>query len=133
MFPETGVDNTRQSSGLSPTDEYFDGFRIGADVAKYFVEAGNNFLDLLMRCNFRNDRVRIATCELAGLYIKYGLKDKLAILTMNVASSDSVNAMRIERFLAGVTGGASRTKDARGPGIFDLKKYTEPKNGNTNQ
>ena len=110
----------------SPIDDFT--FPMGLDVGKYFIETGRSFLDLLMRCNFRGDRERKAMCQLAEYCLEYELEKELVNLTMLVASSDSVNAARIERFLAAVTGGASRNgKDAgKENSIFNLTKYTKP-------
>ena len=123
----------RQDRGLrseitgSPIDDFT--FPMGMDVGKYFIEAGHSFLDLLMRCNFRNDRERKAICQLSEYCLEYELTSELVNLTMLVASSDSINADRIERFLAAVTGGASRNgaKPGKENSIFSLSKYTKPK------
>jgi hypothetical protein len=110
-------------------------FQMGADVAKYFVEAGKSLLDLLMRCNFRDDRKRLAYLEDIDYCRRYHDNDGLIEITTHLASSDSNNAMRIERFLAGITAGASRNGKAPegGKSIFDLSKYSKPKVSNNGE
>jgi hypothetical protein len=105
-------------------------FRMGADVAKYFVEAGTSLLDLLFRCSFLNERKRLAYMADIDYCTEYGIKDGIIEITTHLASSDSVAAARIERFLAGITAGASRGNAAppEKRGIFDLGKYTKKTN-----
>lgn len=109
-------------------------FHMGADVAKYFVEAGKSVLDLLMRCNFRSDRERKAYLADIDYCTEYGIKDGMVEVFTHLASSDSNNSERIERFLAGITAGASRNgqHNPEKRGIFDLGKYSKPKNQGNN-
>ena len=111
-------------------------FHMGADVAKYFVEAGKDFMDLLFRCKFVNARERKAFIELAHGCLEFKDNTHMLELTMYLAGSDSENADRIERFLAGITAGASRNGQQggrpgqQGKGIFDNFKK---KNNNQQQ
>ena len=104
-------------------------FHMGADVAKYFVEAGKSVLDLLMRCNFRSDRERKAYLADIDYCTEYGIKDGMVEVFTHLASSDSNNSERIERFLAGITAGASRNGQhgQNKPGIFDLSRFSKTK------
>jgi hypothetical protein len=107
-------------------------FHMGGDVAKYFVEAGKDFMDLLFRCKFQTTRERKAFIELAHGCIEFKDETHMLELTMYLAGSDSENADRIERFLAGITAGASRTGNTKpqssGGGIFNnpFKKKQNP-------
>ena len=122
------IDRPQQEESFqTPIDQALP-FRMGADVAKYFVEAGKNLLDLLFRCNFRSDRERKAYMADLDYCTEYGLKDGLVEIVTHLASSDSLGSERIERFLAGITAGASRGGQPKpqGRSILDLSKYSKP-------
>jgi len=121
MMPQVGNDGHNGQKGPQSFMDQAMGWRAGADVAKYFVEAGKDFMDLLFRCKFQSTRERKAFIELAHGCIEFKDDAHLTELTMYLAGSDSENADRIERFLAGITAGASRTGGAKpgGRGLFD--------------
>lgn len=73
-------------------------------IAKELVHPGDNPMDLLMRCNFDNDREAKAAAMYLAKCKEFGDKEGESLLLMLLAAKTSIKGRRTTEFLQAITG-----------------------------